>query len=664
MQDNNMNLKDMINSINIVDSFIDLFGDDGIDVDFNPDMYEPTYYDEKQVKTNSYTLSIPDDFVIDKDVEGRDFVAYLPTDPDRPDEDSFIIKIYSGLNDDNNAAFDEPVIPDIYSEMALLGIRLLNICMKDVEYDEMDVQNGSIVYAMNYKGSVGYLNAVIPGKIGSKLRVDIYGCTDSNHFEVIDCLVKILEEITIDRKSNGYLELVTDKKFLEVPLSSKMADEWRSLVKTYLSQIMVLLKLKCENIHKLTDAGNYSNDEVARLFEDAVVSCSMVYEKLFDDLILFAQKAASINSENSNFTDLKPLIANIVKGCSVVTLNLTIDGKPLTIIKPVKNVEKLKNAWQLTEINEESKYFESNRKSVETDDFDYDREYDSIDSLLKAYVDYFEKMVKDWEDYCTYVRNQLDETIFNPFKTSIDSINDFKNEIKNTRDNIGEIYVKIAENLCVKAEALCKTTDRYSEIISVYSFLKMVIEKMEDLNLEFKLEEIETNTARTLSGSNYECPRQMQDLTIKWAEIVLRTPEGRIIKSKIEEKDEILKKIDLEFTKWPELARKLGLEIYTGESDMIERNNKFQKEMDDILDELSKKDKDLEKIPGIYFVQRNGIKKQIKVLEDDLSEKKKLYMEMVDEYKKTLYEKEKEIKTFIKMKEDISSELERLGWKE
>ena len=190
-----------------------------------------TYAQKQTVRGKGYSMEIPDGFTIEKDTEGRDFVAWLP-DASSPDRESSGFVILAGEQNDLSQ-FDFRTEEEFFGlfrlyDQMLMSSELMSSLFEDSGYSTYSRDDLLAAVFLRYAGDIVHANCVCGGNsMTQMIRFQISGVERKDREAYVGIIRHMLDHFHAEEPVQ-LMEQPDDPKFQN--MTEKTFPDWKECV--------------------------------------------------------------------------------------------------------------------------------------------------------------------------------------------------------------------------------------------------------------------------------------------------------------------------------------------------------------------------------------------------------------------------------------------------
>lgn len=297
-----------------------------------PEIIKFKYTNGVVAKGDGYTVEFPDDFVVNSDVEDRDFVAYIPNeeDPDDYNLSSFTVFAVRKEEADVYSTFR---IPIEYGAVLKLISQKLGTFDSGMNQESWVQENfradlpGGIQFT--FERGDGALHAIAVYGVDKHLqimRVLVTGVTRKTKDAYAKLVDKIFSRMTV-KKPVKTLPRLDDPKFIEMGTDARSVNKWIKCVDEYCDHINSAEKMY---ISVLAD-GLKGKQNSANVVKNQVAEIKRHINTHAADYLIVAEALYTYKrAQNPDGTGIKKMKQAIEKMIRIFNKKIDVGGEPVT----------------------------------------------------------------------------------------------------------------------------------------------------------------------------------------------------------------------------------------------------------------------------------------------------------------------------------------------
>lgn len=569
-----------------------------------------TYKEGKRCGDERYSIAIPDGFRIQKNVDDRAFVAWLPNE-DEPDQyESGKVILFDGTFQQIN--MDEmPVLPEQMMAISEMVSWKSQSTMNSLFKTEIfSVWNGEVGGTIRLNGTHAYIQLGFPDGI-KIIRIQIDGEFGAGQYAAYANMAR--EWVSTLHLKKGFSEILAldGAKFMQPILSAELVKLFKDEAEKWTQNLQKLFDLKMgalqAQVEYRQENGNISASALRQMIKDQHDDIRERYETV-------AQQAVSTLKHFSDIAPQNELLLDLYAAAEPVfeqdKWENAVDGKP--IVTQSEKILTLRKAALTPAIaalqTKFSDRFEKLKHEKEKEKAEKDREQPAEN--LKSEADkLFEDYEKEKNRISEQRKRELDQVYARNRSTTYENMNALRREFTLKNNESGRRLSALVRKLSEDGEKLVKRG-------AGEDFIRRMISKIQEEQEELTLELDINISAYDKWEIRFDIPQDIKKLPDKWKKMLNQPSQGKNELQKKQKASEAKPAKEKEKTKQAETEdEKYQKAYHTWKKECDEATAKRKARKEKLLEEAEAENrKQLERAEQAY---RQSITQKKQHLEDE-----------------------------------------------
>lgn len=310
--------------------------------------FQLTYNKGLRCGDDSYSIGIPDNFILEKGAEDRDFIAYLPSD----DADGYSgsdIVFFAGKalqENDNDTRLLVPELCSTLIENTFWGNPISRMMCKSSKYIPLDKKQpaGGINAGYDEDSFFYNISVFLPGCIKT-MRVQVYGAQEKD-IAICDKMVVDWMNTMTSTKPFDTTRRLDDPFFIDSNLSSDTAAEWKTASDIHFTIIQLLIQNRIQTRTTRYRAEVSNGDSEIALRNDIRDYVSAAAKAMESFLEMGVRGLEQIKEKNPNSPMLKKYY-DVLRPAVMSNdeISISIDGGKTNISSSVSNILEIRERF-------------------------------------------------------------------------------------------------------------------------------------------------------------------------------------------------------------------------------------------------------------------------------------------------------------------------------